>query len=200
MRIFVRRHGIRKGVQLEGRMVRGDTNVVSLSGLEDARPELIKAGIVLRCFYAIDGSTLRVGLHVGMALGIFAKRKYIYVQRHFAIGNIQNKIGQLRLAVVEGEAEPLEAFQKRVVAVFVRGGYVGAFVGRAIDGLTELEWLSGLPGIVGHGGNQSRPGVTCGDATKCRRKFRSAFARASLKRGSHGTRNSWTNGRVKIQI
>src|SRR6185437_2212773 len=104
--------------------------------------------IILCRFYLIGRGTIGVWNDFGFIFSIF--RKYIYVERNFAIGNIDNKVSQLRLIPLECELKPLKSFNKRRVAIFVRRGRIGTFVRCAIDGLAELDRLSGLPGVVWH--------------------------------------------------
>ncbi len=77
------------------------------------------------------------------------------VERDVAVGYVEGEVDEARGFFVEGEFEPLEAFDHGGVAVFTLRGSVGTLVVAAVDGLAELEGLGGLPGAVGGGGDDS---------------------------------------------
>ena len=150
VRIGVRRDREVRGVELVGGVVAGHADVVLLARLQDAGAEFVEAGIILGGFYLVDKFAGVEGDYV-----VFAELEDIDVERHVAIGNVEGEVDQARLCFLKGELEPLEAFDHGGVAVFAARGSVGAFVVAAIDGLSELEGLGGLPGAVGRRGDHS---------------------------------------------
>src|SRR5689334_12086249 len=64
LRIFVWGHRVGERAQLVRRMIRMNTDVIGLTGLDNASAEFVQTGIVLRRFNFIDGSAFGVWLQI----------------------------------------------------------------------------------------------------------------------------------------
>ena len=155
--VGVRRHGIIIGVELVRRVIGGDAHVIFLAGLQRARAEFVEAGVILRRFDLINKLAIVVGNNILLPAGVLAEPEDVHIQRHVAVRDVQHKIGQPRLGPMIGEFEPLKALEHRLVSIFAGGGSVRPFVITAINGLSKLERLGGLP-RVGWAQRQSTPG------------------------------------------
>jgi hypothetical protein len=156
VRVRVRRNREVGGVKLVGGMVTGNPDVVVAVGLQDSCPEFVQARVVLGGFHLVDEFSFVIGSYI-----VFAGLEYVDVERDIAVRDVEGEVDQAGLRLLKGELEPLEALEHGGIAVFAAGRGVGALVGGAVDGLSELEGLRRLPGSVGGGGDDSR--VFCGE-------------------------------------
>ena len=147
-------------MQLVSRVVGGHAHVVFLPGLKNAGAELVEARIILRRLNLVDKLSSSEWNHIRLSGRVLALLENIHVERHIAVGDVENEIHQARLFFAKSESEPLKAFEHGSVGVFALRRSVRPFVVAAKDGPAKFERLSDLPGIVGRSGNHAA--LDCG--------------------------------------